>query len=237
MKVSERKNSPSFTHIKLSKEETKKVLKLYSAYDTNKSSAILNQVTDIFKPYIEKESKDKSGTKYFIEDLAQEYYTKLIEFFTSPHIKTDPISNIIKRLNNIHPGSKEAKQLPDHISMDNLKESEKEQLSYNLLAKSETPAGTIKELVNKAELTPKEKEILTETLDGDDFKTIAARYQNSITNIQHIYKNTIHKIKMMYNPQYRVDYYEAHPNEKKRMIYRKIRYYKAKHLAGLYRTK
>ena len=209
-------NFITFRAISLNEREKAKSDKLISGLNTaGNKEKIKSDLFKVFDKHLQKEAAKKGKKLYYKEDVLQKMYLKFFE--TLENVKELTTESLIEILNSTKFDKNEIKEdyqfgrlsLNKKIYAKNTKSKDeskltiKDRITYDNLQGYLNSASDeerkiylkqIQELVDKAELTEREKNFLKERGSGKTFKQIAEEYDRSETFIQRIVHNAIAKI-------------------------------------------
>ena len=209
-------NFITFRAISLNEREKAKSDKLISELNTARNKEkIKSDLFKVFDKHLQKEAAKKGKKLYYKEDVLQKMYLKFFE--TLENVKELTTESLIEILNCTKFDKNEIKEdyqfgrlsLNKKIYAKNTKSKDeskltiKDRITYDNLQGYLNSASDeerkiylkqIQELVDKAELTEREKNFLKERGSGKTFKQIAEEYDRSETFIQRIVHNAIAKI-------------------------------------------
>ena len=199
----------TFRAISLNEREKAKSDKLISELNTARNKEqVKSNLLKVFDKHIQNEATQKAGGLYYREDVLQKMYLEFLEIIESgKQFTTETLINV---LNTMKPDKNEIKEvhqfgrssLNERIRNDS-KQTIEDKITYDKLPVYLRPATDkerekylkkIEELVDKAELTEREKKFLKEKISGKTFKQIAKEYDRGETLTQRIVHNAIAKI-------------------------------------------
>ena len=199
----------TFRAISLNEREKAKSDKLISELNTARNKEqVKSNLLKVFDKHIQNEATQKAGGLYYREDVLQKMYLEFLEIIESgKQFTTETLINV---LNTMKPDRNEIKEvhqfgrssLNERIRNDS-KQTIEDKITYDKLPVYLRPATDkerekylkkIEELVDKAELTEREKKFLKEKISGKTFKQIAKEYDRGETLTQRIVHNAIAKI-------------------------------------------
>ena len=202
-------NFITFRAISLNEREKAKSDKLISELNTARNKEqVKSNLLKVFDKHIQNEATQKAGGLYYREDVLQKMYLEFLEIIESgKQFTTETLINV---LNTMKPDKNEIKEvhqfgrssLNERIRNDS-KQTIEDKITYDKLPVYLRPATDkerekylkkIEELVDKAELTEREKKFLKEKISGKTFKQIAKEYDRGETLTQRIVHNAIAKI-------------------------------------------
>ena len=199
----------TFRAISLNEREKAKSDKLISELNTARNKEqVKSNLLKVFDKHIQNEATQKAGGLYYREDVLQKMYLEFLEIIESgKQFTTETLINV---LNTMKPDRNEIKEvhqfgrssLSKRIR-NNSKQTIGDKITYDKLPVYLRPATDkerekylkkIEELVDKTELTEREKKFLKEKISGKTFKQIAKEYDRGETLTQRIVHNAIAKI-------------------------------------------
>ena len=199
----------TFRAISLNEREKAKSDKLISELNTARNKEqVKSNLLKVFDKHIQNEATQKAGGLYYREDVLQKMYLEFLEIIESgKQFTTETLINV---LNTMKPDKNEIKEvhqfgrssLNERIRNDS-KQTIEDKITYDKLPVYLRPATDkerekylkkIEQLVDKAELTEREKKFLKEKISGKTFKQIAKEYDRGETLTQRIVHNAIAKI-------------------------------------------
>ena len=199
----------TFRAISLNEREKAKSDKLISELNTARNKEqVKSNLLKVFDKHIQNEATQKAGGLYYREDVLQKMYLEFLEIIESgKQFTTETLINV---LNTMKPDKNEIKEvhqfgrssLNERIRNDS-KQTIEDKITYDKLPVYLRPATDkerekylkkIEEVVDKAELTEREKKFLKEKISGKTFKQIAKEYDRGETLTQRIVHNAIAKI-------------------------------------------
>lgn len=211
MKINIIENTTNFKKIKLSRKDASVVGRLISEYQKNNNPNVVAEVVDIFKPYIEKESNLVYKNFISKSDCQQDLYLILIEKFRKLREKTHPVVSLVNYFNNNIQKNISSKQILPHKPIEHY--IDKKEISVlSDFDKEISNLEIVKSLIAKTNsLSRKEETVLNKFLDSENYSEIAKCYGFSNARILQILKDCVHKIKMVHNKEYRLEYERLHP--------------------------